>query len=102
MNVRSGRRTRHLNSKSDERYAHAAQVGHQRSPFHTVRMNGNVHRVSVIKSHALMDRSLTHSADRQLMAETFGEKFLDLASIGKRPSRAPVVTDERCGLAVAA
>ena len=101
MNVRSGRRTRHLNSKSDERYAHAAQVGHQRSPFHTVRMNGNVHRVSVIKSHALMDRSLIHSADRQLMVETFGEKFFDLVSIGKRSSRVLVVTDERCGFAVA-
>jgi hypothetical protein len=53
-------------------------------------MNGNVHRLSVIKPHALVHRSLAHGADRQLMAEALGEKFFDLAGVGKRPFRSPL------------
>lgn len=54
MNVRARGRTRYRGAKSEERDPIALKIGDQRFSLGTIRVQGDIHRIAVIESHAIV------------------------------------------------
>src|ERR1043166_7545194 len=90
MNMGARRRAGHGAAKCHERNTCLPQVGHQRSSLPAVRVQGDIHRVSMVKPQAIVSRRLAEGAHRQRVTKSIKEKFLDFPRIGKRPRRVAI------------
>src|SRR5882762_9868996 len=82
-------------AKSRKRNAIAAQVFHQRLPFRPVRIQRDVHRVTMVEMPLVVNRALSEHGDRQWPFECLLKKNLDLSRLRKHPRSRAAVTNER-------
>ena len=77
MDVGPGRGSRHRLAKGDERNPLSPQIAHERLPFGTVRVKGDVDGITMIESELRVHGGLAERADGQGMMELSDEKALD-------------------------
>src|SRR5689334_2660618 len=96
------RRAGHGTAKGHEWNSRLAQVSNEGSSLLAVRVNRDVHCVSVVESQTIMRRGLTKRTHRKRVTEVVEKEFLDFARIRKRPWRVPVEPDKAASFTVSA
>ena len=81
MNVRPRGRSWYRMSKGDEWNTRPTQIRHKRFTLATIRLERDIHGVSMIESQAIMSRCLPKSADRQRVTKGLPKEFLDFRRI---------------------